>query len=779
MKNFKHFLLLMLLSAATVVGCNEDKTTPVVDDKPQISLSAEGLSVKLDGNDVERTFKITSSAAITKDITVTVSTSAAATDATILSPTVVIAAGETTATGKIKFLGSAFPIGAAAKNINVLIASDENATVADGKNEIMYEVKGADKPLELPNATIICEITEVFVSGENAEVPVTIKLDKPAEQYSEFALAYGSENTVKAGAWTSIYPISIDEGLDKVTFKLVFDKTVFIEGVKGVSHLILTSKNAKVDANQTIKINVEGAKSNEATLSTDGLEVVVGDGDFSKTMTVTLAEEARVNTVFNLVVEGKDGDFEIVDKTITVNKGEKTGTGVIKFLKKAFPIELMTGEAIVSITTSTSGVTIGKPDKLLLKIKGTGTAPTGKISIEGSDVVKVEGGVDKTVEFTINLSEAISKAANFTITATSDKDGSFTLNNTTVTINQGAQQAKGSITFKAASFVYDTDKANVKLSIASEDVIVINSGSSIDFKVSGKAINPDKEDIRYTFEGTTKKTIYIGDTGESPQSLFFVNEGRNRYNTKVNNIYPEITGGTEGIDYEIDGTFPIVIQPTSGGPGPYSYININILPAAAGKILKVELFCDEATIGTNNIMELEIIYIQWTPTTRSAPRVKNSSDAGNYAIKMPEIKIGGDTYTHTYPQKEWNDLYEKKSFNVVRGDNTIALSAFVISESYYLTRTSMVVFADFNNDGDFSDPGEEIVSKKLEGLAIGESNIKDFSATMNVPQDAASEFAIRIGIFVNSDPKIFKNGYFVEPGNEVVLRMSDFKAVVQ
>lgn len=775
MKKLNNYLRFILLAALLVVGCGKNEGDEKIEETlPNLSLSADGLSVKMSGTDLERTFVVTSDIAAPKDILITVTTNAASAEATLSSPNLVLKQGETTTSGKIKFLADAFPIGSGAKEIKVSIAS-EGGVVDPAKQDVKYSVMGADKPLVLPNATLTCDITEVLVAGKDVNVPVTIKLDAPAEQYTEFRLIYGSENTITTGSWTSVSPIYIDEGEQEVTFNVVFAGKTFVKGVTGVTHLKLTSDGAKIDASQSIRLNVSGVDPNMATLSTDGLQVVVGETDFSKTLTVTLTENALSDVVFNVAVEGKEGDFELVDKTITIKKGEKTGTGVIKFLKKAFPIELMSSTAAVSITTASSGIVLGDPNKIVLNIKGTGTAPMGTISVDNS-TIKV-GASDVTATFTVSLSEVLTKTANFTITAASDKEGSYTLNTKSLSIAAGATSATGSVTFKAGSFPYDTDRANIKVSIASTDVIVINSGASIDFSVSGEAISPNKEDVRYHFENNKAQTVYVGESPASV-SLFFINEGRTRPSTKVNNIYPKVTGGVEGVDYTFARAVPIVIQPSTN---PYGYVYLDILPAAAGKKLTVELFSDEATIGTNKTVDLDVVFVVWPPVTRSEPKLANGTDNNNYGICVPKVKVNATEYTTVYPRKEWVDLSGSQSFNVTKGANTIEISSYAYTDDYYTTRTYMLIYADFNNDGDFSDPGEEIAAVKMDGMGKGAANSKQFTATMTVPADAAAEFPIRIGaaVITGTLGDIFTKGYFINPGDASMLRMSDYKAVVK
>lgn len=779
MKKITNNVTCILLAAITMIACGKSNTEdPEIEEIPvAVSLSAEGLSVKMSGKDLERTFVITADIEAPKDILISVTTNAAPADATLSTPEIVLKQGTKMASGTIKFKADAFPIGSDEKSIKVTIAS-EAAIVDPAKREIKYLVKGADKPIVLSKATLSCEVTEAFVAGTDIRVPVKITLEAPAEQYTEFKIAWEAENTIETGTYTSMFPVAIDEGQQEVIFDVIFEAKVFKPGVEGISHLGLRSEGAITDAKNTIKIAVKGVEPNTATLSADGADIVVGETDFEKTITVTLTKDAIQDVVFDVNVEGKEGDFEIVNKTITVRKGSTTGTGVVKFLKKAFPIELMTGTAKVSVSTENTGVVLGTPNKLLFNIKGTGTAPMGTISIEESNIVKV-GATDMTVEFTVAISETLQKNATFAITATSDKAGSFTLNTQSVTINQGSLLAKGTITFKAASFRYDTDKASISVSIASEDVIVINSGSSIDFKVSGEALNPNKEDVKYCFENNSAQTIYVKKSG-TPVSLFFVSEGRLMGNTKVNTIYPQITGGIEGIDYEFTKAIPIVLNPMKKPA--FGYVDFNILPAADGKTLTVELFCDEATIGNNKSIDLHVIYVDWLPTTRSAPKLALEDDRGNYGIAVSKVKVNATENVATYTRKEWVDMYDTQSFDVVRGANTIEITSYSYSDPYYLPYATMLVYADFNNDGDFSDAGEEIVAKKMDGIAIGVANAKQFTATMNVPADAATEFPIRVGAAVISGQNIgevFNSGYFVNPGDASLLRMTDFKAIVQ
>ncbi|MEG1937025.1 MAG: hypothetical protein RR132_05730, partial [Rikenellaceae bacterium] len=91
MRKKLNFLFALLLLTGGVVGCgDDDEVTQVVEETPQITLSATGLEVPMAGEDVERTFTVTSDITVSKDLLITVSTNASATDATLLTPNVVI-----------------------------------------------------------------------------------------------------------------------------------------------------------------------------------------------------------------------------------------------------------------------------------------------------------------------------------------------------------------------------------------------------------------------------------------------------------------------------------------------------------------------------------------------------------------------------------------------------------------------------------------------------------------------------------------------------------------
>ncbi|MBE9488355.1 MAG: hypothetical protein IMY73_04130 [Bacteroidetes bacterium] len=769
MKKFFNYLTMSVALLTIFSGCSKNEIPEPIKKEIKIALTAEGNSVLMAGEDTSRSFTVTSDESVTEDLAITIATDAVATDATLEAKTITILKGTKIATGKITFLGSAFPIGGTAKNIKITISAP-NVEITGDANAV-YAVTCSAKPLEKSTATLICETTEVFISGSEVRVPVKVVLDKAAQQYVDFRLVYGAKNTIEKGSWTSVSPISIEEGSSEVTFDIVFAAENFPAGFSGVSNLKLTSEGAIIGTPSEIILNVKGVEPTSAILSTDGTDVVVGDTDTEKTITVTLSGEARADVQFDVAVEGKEGDFEIVDNTITVKKGETTGTGVIKFLQKAFPIELMTGTAKVSITTTAGDITLGEPNKLLFNIKGMGTAPMGTISTELT-TIKV-GAEDKVVEFSVKVSEVLTKDAVFAITATSDKNDSFTLDTESVTISAGALEAKGTITFKTASFPYDTDKVNVKVVIASEDVIVINSASTLDLKVSGETINPDKEDMKYIFE-TTSGTIYVGDV-KTEASLFFVAEGREPKATKEHNIYPEITGAVEGIDYEWVSELPVKIEAGNN----YSYIKFNILPAGADKTFNVELFCDEATIGSSNVYTLTTEYVVWPPVTRQAPRIKIGTANDNYGFCVPKMGFGDDLYEFTFSRDAWLDLSETKTFTLTSKEAVLNLNAFTI-DKYYQERMVLYMFADYNADGKFDGENEKIVSKKLEGIGIGAENVKDYANNFTVPE-GVNEFIVRICVIYTSKEDFsvdFKDGYFVNPGNTSMAHMADFKVVV-
>ncbi|MBE9488356.1 MAG: hypothetical protein IMY73_04135 [Bacteroidetes bacterium] len=626
------------------------------------------------------------------------------------------------------------------------------------------------KPIEKSTATIITSKKEVFISGSEVRVPVRVVLDKQAQQLIEFKIVYGSKNSIDKGITFSMLPLVITKGNSKVDFDIIFDATKFQVGFSGVSHLVLTSNGANIGVPLEIILNVKGVSSTSATLSTDGTDVVVGKTDFEKSITVTLNKEALADVKFNILVEGKEGDYEIVDKIITVKKGEKKGIGVIKFFQKSFSNELMTGTAKISITTTAGDIILGDPNKLLLNIKGTGTAPIGTISIETSDI-KV-GEDDKIVEFSVKISETLTKDAVFAITATSDKDDFFTLNTKSITIISGTLEAKGTITFKASSFPYSTDNENVKVIIASEDVI-INSDSTLDLNISGESLNPNIDDMNYIFQ-SDKGLMYVG-TEKKEASLYFAAEKLGDVATKEHNIYCKITGGVEGVDYEWITKFPLKIAIGSDN----SHVYLNVLPAGAGKTFKIQLSCAEATIGSKGIYTLTTKYLLWPPLTRQAPRLRESYIFNDNEFAVIKMGFGDDNYEFKYPCSDWLDLSEIKEFTLASKDAVLNISAFSI-DTYHKEKIVLFMYADYNADGKFDGENEEVFSKKLENVGVGAENIRNFANNFTVP-DGVSEFIVRVCVtsISGSDySATFDDGYFVLPESFILAHMADFKVVV-
>lgn len=251
--------------------------------------------------------------------------------------------------------------------------------------------------------------------------------------------------------------------------------------------LLLTSCH---DESPAREINESPAAEIKAVLSTDGLDIVVGDGDFEKTITVTLSHNAPSDAVFAVTIVSEGEGDEAVDKNITIPKGEKTGTGKIRFLKKAYPFEDITGKATVSISTATPVISTVEAGSLVFNIRGTGPI-TGTVAqfdcFDNSVKVPIMGNAQ--YNFVINLSESTDKDILFHITAECDvADGYFGLSET-VTIIKGQTQGSGNISFSSNMYPYDTNKANVTLTIRSEDVFVLPSGSKMHLKVSGSSIN--------------------------------------------------------------------------------------------------------------------------------------------------------------------------------------------------------------------------------------------------------------------------------------------------
>lgn len=339
----------------------------------------------------------------------------------------------------------------------------------------------------------------------------------------------------------------------------------------------------------------------KAVLSTDGLDVVVGDGDFEKTITVTLSHNAPTDAVFAVALLSEGGG-ETADPNITVPKGEKTGTAKIRFLKKAYPFEAATGRAAVSVSTSTPGITTAEAGSLLFNIRGTGpvTGPVAQLD-RSDDIARVPTMGDIQYNFVINLSEPLDKEAVFHVTAACDvADGYFGLSET-VTINKGNIQGFGDISFGSDKYPYDTNKAKVRLTISSEDVFVLPGGSKMRLRVSGAMVDPDKEEMRYLLQPSYD--AYVGSTGATRLAIEVSPEEFGKKNTKEHTIDAFITGGVEGIDYAWDVELPVTIPANTGQTTLY----VNIFPAAAGRKLTLYLSSDEATLGSQDMSAINVI----------------------------------------------------------------------------------------------------------------------------------------------------------------------------
>lgn len=333
--------------------------------------------------------------------------------------------------------------------------------------------------------TLSTENTEVSLIDTDVQRTFTVET---AEDAPKEIVIYVASDADAANVSLESETLTIEKGSRSVSGTITFHTDAFPFGADEKVKLSITSEGNTLKTGSVI-YSVAKIPLNTAVLSTQSTEITVGETDYEKTITITLEEKAHTDAVFSVAVESEGGGFEIVTPTITVPKGEQSATGVIKFLKSAYPVESATGTAVVSISTSSKGFLVADPGTLELRIRGTGTAPMGTVSI-GSPIIKV-GTANSEVSFTLSISEPLDKPVVFNISATSDKEGCFTVNTPTVTIRPGATTAFGIITFKQAFFKYDTDKAAVTLKISSPDVVVLNSASTLNLEVSGAMKNPN------------------------------------------------------------------------------------------------------------------------------------------------------------------------------------------------------------------------------------------------------------------------------------------------
>lgn len=475
--------------------------------------------------------------------------------------------------------------------------------------------------------------------------------------------------------------------------------------------------------------------------------------------------------------------------SVVIAKGQTSAKGTVTMKSSAFPDD--NAKAKVTLTIKSDDVTVAEADKKAeIEVAGTAQAFSVRLKAEPANVTIVDE--DKTSTLTIELYEPADRNITFLLNASSDHDDKYVFTDEILVLEKGNTSVTGSILFRAADFAEATDNVTVTITMTSDDIEIPENNSKVTVKCQAK----QPFDSQLSFES----------------DYYEVQVSNNGFKSQFNFLLLQENGGTAAVpgknyvDYTVTGKGFEAIEGvhydwmTTAGPRPPRLIE-NATPQgwfemfwydeAAGKTFIIEIKTDDFTKGMFPSAEFEVVEVEWPPLIRESPhRNPIAFTWNNFGPVILSLKVNGSqnySYDFSAMRRDYMDYYDETSFNLIRGqENTITLTVLATYE-YDVKNNSIMIYADFNNNGSFADPGEEIVCEYIgDQLTTGRS--KSIDVKFNVPADAAAVFPIRIGSFhreewngdYGKDVKNYiRNGYSAAPMMYNLIQICDFKIILQ
>ncbi|WP_167335410.1 Calx-beta domain-containing protein [Pedobacter kyungheensis] len=412
----------------------DDNTTATV----TVAATANGAEAVTPG-----TFTFTLSNVATTDIQLTYSVTGTATsgaDYTSIGTTVIIPAGQTTATVTVPVLDDHIAEGNETV-ILTLTAATSNSAVTAGTTPATVNITDND--------TAVATITAGTTGNENGQVngSFTVALSNPSSQATTITYTISGSATEGSDYATIVTKtITIPAGQTSGTITIPVLTDAVVEGTETVIASLATSDNQLVDINNTsATINI--LDNNTATVSISASPVSINETDGTATFTVILSD--AIQNAFTVDYTTANGtalaglDYAATSGTLTFPAGSAAGTTLtfsvpINDDNLVEPDETFNGTianvtgGLVTIADSSATVTITDNDI---------SEATISLGINGDETGPVNG------TFTVTLSKPSSTDTQLTYTlggtATEDIDYAAIV---TKTIAIPAGQTKGTIT---------------------------------------------------------------------------------------------------------------------------------------------------------------------------------------------------------------------------------------------------------------------------------------------------------------------------------------------
>ncbi|MGM9477963.1 Calx-beta domain-containing protein, partial [Pedobacter sp. GSP4] len=708
-------------------------TVTITDNDTSVATITPGTPGNENGP-VNGTFTVTLSNPSATDTQLTYTLGGTATEgsdySTIVTKTITIPAGQTTATITIPVLTDAIVEGT--ETVIATLSTTNNPAVT---------VSNTPASINISDNTTATVTVAGTADGAEPTVPGQFTFTLSNVSTTDTQITYAVSGTATSGTdYTSIgTTVTIPAGQTTATVAVPVLNDNIAEGTETV---ILTmtaaTSNPSITASTTpASINITDNDTAVATITagTPGNE----NGPVNGTFTVTLSNPASQPTTITYTLAGtatEGSDYStIVTKTITIPAGQTMGTITIPVLSDA----IVEGPETVIATLATSGnplVTVSNTPATINILDNN--AATVSISATPTSINEADG----TATFTVTLSAAVQNA--FTVdyattngTATAGVGLDYTATNGTLTFPAGSA-AGATLTFTVPvnndNLVEPSETFNGTISNATGGLVTIATSSAT---------------VTIVDNDTAVATITPGINGNEtgPVNGTFTVTLSNPSSTDTQLTYTLGGTATEGSDYStiVTKTITIPAGQTTGT------ITIPVLTDAITESIETVI----ATLGTSSNPSI---------TVSNTPASINILDANTASVSIsttPTVNEADGTATFTVTLN--NAVQNAFSVNYSTANGTATAGADYTATSGTLNfpanaaAGSTLTFTVPINDDNIAEPSETFTAT-LSGVTGGVVIISNATATATIIDNDASVATITAGTPGNENGPV--NGTF-------------------
>ncbi|TWU02568.1 Calx-beta domain-containing protein [Stieleria varia] len=425
-------------------AAQQTATIDLTDDESGL-ISIAATSNAAEAGEIPGLFTVTQDGVSDSDTTVTLTISGTATeseDFTAVSRTVLIPAGQTTATIEIPVIDDATVESTESVSVQLVAVTSSNDALALDTSADNASIDIVD------NDTALIQVSLDNNGAEDSNSSGQFTITQSAVSSSDTLIGYTIGGTATSGDdYTALSgTVTIPSGSTSVTIPV----PVVDDGIVEADETVLITLDQVVQSNGGITIDPQEDSLTLLIVDNDSATVSIeleSDGSESgaspASFTVTQSAVSSVDTVIQLAVSGtatSGDDFQITSQSVTIPAGQTSASIVVSILDD----ELL--ESAETIIVTLDSITASDPDVSLDATMSSATATivddeSGLISVAVTSNADESGLVNGVFTVTQDGVSAVDTVLNYTIGGTASQDIDFTALSGTVTIPAGQTSA--------------------------------------------------------------------------------------------------------------------------------------------------------------------------------------------------------------------------------------------------------------------------------------------------------------------------------------------------